>query len=288
MSSMWQHYALALIVLKAMLLAAMAAPTTTTTAATATWMTPTLTTKSKDGDADTQQQWVNSQPVYELQLVVWPDDIEDGDDVGNSVATTVEATATTTTTTTRKPFSTTNASPLLPLYEDQLVVFPQMDFEEENLDYFFDDLPVSVAQPAPAPATGTTTTSTTTTTVKPLSTRPTIPAVAVAPSESLVYVLEDYHVVHPNGTAEYKLALSNGLVNYKKMYNKLVGDQVINVQEGYDSVPIPGREHEYQTQYYIADENGFNVYKIEHNYRVPVLPNYLHYKAKNVAAEATM
>lgn len=57
--------------------------------------------------------------------------------------------------------------------------------------------------------------------------------------------------------------MSNGLVNYKKIYTKTVKDQVINVQEGYNSVPIPGPKNQIQTQYYIADERGYNVYRSE-------------------------
>jgi len=104
----------------------------------------------------------DSQPIYELQLVVWPSDIEDGDDFSPPLATTTARTTTTTrttrrSTTTRTPSTTPRTTPrsstttqkptqigtpieqIWPLYEDQLVVFPQMDFEEENLDYFFDD-----------------------------------------------------------------------------------------------------------------------------------------------------
>lgn len=59
--------------------------------------------------------------------------------------------------------------------------------------------------------------------------------------------------------------MSNGLVNYKRIYTKTVGDQVINVQEGYNSVPIPGPRNQIQTQYYIADERGYNVYRSENS-----------------------
>jgi len=57
--------------------------------------------------------------------------------------------------------------------------------------------------------------------------------------------------------------MSNGLVNYKKLYTKKSCGQVINVQEGYNSVPIPGPKNQIQTQYYIADERGYNVYRSE-------------------------
>ncbi|KMZ09606.1 uncharacterized protein Dsimw501_GD24522 [Drosophila simulans] len=213
----------------------------------------------------------DSQPIYELQLVVWPTDIEDGDDFSPPLATTTTTEATTTTArTTRATSSTTSTTPkptqigtpieqIWPLYEDQLVVFPQMDFEEENLDYFFDEVP-----PPTSPTTG-----------RPVTTsHPT-----GTPTPTPIYVVQNYHVIHPNGTEEYKLVMSNGLVNYKKLYSKKVGDRLINVQEGYNSVPIPGPKNQIQTQYYIADERGYNVYRIELHYHQPGLPKHLHYKA---------
>ncbi|EDW27513.1 GL20325 [Drosophila persimilis] len=211
----------------------------------------------------------DSQPIYELQLVVWPSDIEDGDDFNpledstTTTTTTTKPTPTTTTTTTITPPTTTTATQIWPLYEDQLAVFPQMDFEEENLDYFLDE-------PAPAPAPP----SISSTTARP---RPIDPTGTTTPTPT--YVVENYHLIHPNGTEEYKLVLSNGLANYKKLYTKRVGEQLINVQEGYNSVPIAGRRNLIQTQYFIADERGYNVYKIEQNYHQPGLPKHLHYKA---------
>lgn len=139
----------------------------------------------------------DSQPIYELQLVVWPSDIEDGDDFSPPLATTTGRTTTTTSTTPKAPeaiaitTTTTKATPIeqiWPLYEDQLVVFPQMDFEEENLDYFFDDSgspPTPAPAPAPAPAS---------TSVHPTGT----------PTPTPIYVVQNYHVIHPNGTEEYK------------------------------------------------------------------------------------
>ncbi|KAH8238302.1 hypothetical protein KR032_002893, partial [Drosophila birchii] len=230
-----------------------------------------------EGDKETQQpnglmlqrhlKAPDSQPIYELQLVVWPSDIEDGDDFSPPLATTTGRTTTasttststsTTSTTPKAPEASSSASPIeqiWPLYEDQLVVFPQMDFEEENLDYFFDDSgspPSPAPSPSPAPATSTAPTPASTS-VHPTGT----------PTPTPIYVVQNYHVIHPNGTEEYKLVMSNGLVNYKKIYRKTVGDQVINVQEGYNSVPIPGPKNQIQTQYYIADERGYNVYRSE-------------------------
>ncbi|XP_017099482.2 mucin-2 [Drosophila bipectinata] len=214
----------------------------------------------------------DSQPIYELQLVVWPSDIEDGDDFSPPLATTT-TTTTSTSSTTKAPTTTTTGSTtttigtpieqIWPLYEDQLVVFPQMDFEEENLDYFFDDVGPSSTTTPPPPTTPSSTTW------HPTGT----------PTPTPIYVVQNYHVIHPNGTEEYKLVMSNGLVNYKKIYTKTVGDQVVNVQEGYNSVPIPGPRNQIQTQYFIADERGYNVYRIEVSPRQSGLPKNLHYKA---------
>ncbi|XP_016962656.1 uncharacterized protein LOC108033040 [Drosophila biarmipes] len=218
----------------------------------------------------------DSQPIYELQLVVWPSDIEDGDDFSPPLATTTTRTTTSSTTPrTTRTTRTTSTTPkptqigtpieqIWPLYEDQLVVFPQMDFEEENLDYFFDEVAPPTAPPTTAPPTARPVT-----TAHPTGT----------PTPTPIYVVQNYHVIHPNGTEEYKLVMSNGLVNYKKLYTKEVGDQVINVQEGYNSVPIPGPRNQIQTQYYVADERGYNVYRIELHSHQPGLPKHLHYKA---------
>lgn len=140
----------------------------------------------------------DSQPIYELQLVVWPSDIEDGDDFSPPLATTT--TTTTTSTTTKPPTTTTTTGSttttigtpieqIWPLYEDQLVVFPQMDFEEENLDYFFDDVGPSSTTTSPSPPT-----TGSSTTWHPTGT----------PTPTPTYVVQNYHVIHPNGTEEYK------------------------------------------------------------------------------------
>lgn len=135
----------------------------------------------------------SSQPVYELQLVVWPLDVPENDDDEFSATTTTTRAPATTTTTTRRPTTTrrttttttTVAPTLQPLYEDQLVVFPQMDFQEENFDYFFDEL-----EAAGNPSTTTR--------------RPQRPSAAPGASADPVRVLENYHVRHPNGTEEHK------------------------------------------------------------------------------------
>ncbi|EDW75269.1 uncharacterized protein Dwil_GK19786 [Drosophila willistoni] len=215
---------------------------------------------------------MDSQPIYELQLVVWPtDDIEDGDDFNPPL---------TTTTTRRTPITTTTRNPRRPTIRTSTMKTPStsftstvppsprppaMDFEEENLDNFYDELPptATISPPPPPP-----------------------PAAADTshpwPTESNIYVVEDYHVVHPNGTTVYKIVLSNGFVNYKKIYTKIgKDDEVINVQKGYYTIPIPGLKNQFRTHYYIADERGYNVYKIVQSYHQPERDNNLHYKAKN-------
>ncbi|EDW65908.2 uncharacterized protein [Drosophila virilis] len=215
----------------------------------------------------------SNQPLYELQLVVWPSDIEVGHDIGSTTTSTTAGTTTTTPTPTTTTTTTTSTAPTastpsqLPLYEDQLVVFPQMDFEEENLDYFFDEL-----QPEENASSTTTQplASSTTTTRQPTA----------GPDEPQpVYVLENYRIKHANGTEEHKLVLSNGLVNYMKLYVKRVGDKLINVQEGYNSVPVAGQKPKIQTLYYIADERGYNVYRIDYGPPPTAPPTRVRYKA---------
>ncbi|KAH8411300.1 hypothetical protein KR215_001763, partial [Drosophila sulfurigaster] len=197
----------------------------------------------------------SSQPLYELQLVVWPAGVDGNVDDGivpvvvttprttRATTTTTTATPPTTTTTTASPMTTTTTPPVgVPLYEDQLVVFPQMDFQEENFDYFFDE-------------------SSSTTTKRPTSSSSSSGSGNTATSSKPVYVLENFRKQHPNGTEEHKLVLSNGLVNYMKHYSKQVDDKVINVQEGYSSLPVAGVQPQIQTLHYIADEHGYNIHK---------------------------
>lgn len=61
-----------------------------------------------------------------------------------------------------------------------------------------------------------------------------------------------------------RLVLSNGLVNYLKLYLKREGDRVINVQEGYNSLPTTGQIPQIETLYYIADERGYRVLRSEY------------------------
>ncbi|EDW07480.2 uncharacterized protein Dmoj_GI15781 [Drosophila mojavensis] len=151
----------------------------------------------------------------------------------------------------------TSTPTMLPLYEDQLVVFPQMEFDEENFDYFFDE-----QQPGAA-STSTATSPTTSTSPSPSSSTTTAKSTPRPDPPQQVYVLENYRIKHANGTEEHKLVLSNGLANYIKLYRKTVGDRLINVQEGYHSTPVAGQKPQIQTIYYIADERGYNIYKIE-------------------------
>ncbi|XP_033150243.1 uncharacterized protein LOC108605115, partial [Drosophila busckii] len=111
------------------------------------------TNKPKDEIPEVLRHSPSSQPLYELQLVAWPNDM-------NEDANSAPAPATITTTTTAAT-TTTMTPTVLPLYEDQLVVFPQMDFQEENFDYIFDDLeaaanssttqPDTTLRPTPTP-----------------------------------------------------------------------------------------------------------------------------------------
>ncbi|EDV99741.1 GH12248 [Drosophila grimshawi] len=216
----------------------------------------------------------SSQPLYELQLVVWPSDVEDGDDFLPTAATTPPKSTTTrrttkipvttksTTRATRRPAGrptrrpTTKSPSPLPSYEDQLAVFPQMDVEEENFDYVFGELqPVASTQRPWASST----------TPKPTYTSSWEPA-------EKVYILENYHIKYGNGKEEYKLVLSNGLVNYMKLYVKRVGKDLINVQEGYYSVPVDGKKSKIRIIHYIADEHGYKVYKMEDGALKKVLP----------------
>ncbi|XP_034113981.1 serine proteinase stubble [Drosophila albomicans] len=246
-------------------------PATTTTTTTTTdveqdeeqTVSPSVLRHSRPGGS--------SQPLYELQLVVWPAGVDgNGDDGIVPVVVTTPRTTRATTTTPTTTSTTTTASPMtttttttpsvgVPLYEDQLVVFPQMDFQEENFDYFFDE-------------------SSSTTTKRPTSSSSSNAATSSKP----VYVLENFRKQHPNGTEEHKLVLSNGLVNYMKHYPKQVDDKVINVQEGYSSLPVAGVQPQIQTLHYIADEHGYNIHKIE---RSP-LPLLLSQRALPKATEA--
>ncbi|XP_017872834.1 PREDICTED: uncharacterized protein LOC108620440 [Drosophila arizonae] len=222
--------------------------------------------QAQDGEPESanvlRHSMSGSQPLYELQVVVWPADVGAVDDIatttmGTTAATTKSTTTTTTTeaapgSTTMGTKTTTASTPtMLPLYEDQLVVFPQMEFDEENFDYFFDEQQPGAASP------------TTSTSPSPSSSATTAKSTPRPDPSQQVYVLENYRIKHANGTEEHKLVLSNGLANYIKLYRKTVGDRLINVQEGYHSTPVAGQKPQIQTIYYIADERGYNIYKIE-------------------------
>ncbi|KAH8275099.1 hypothetical protein KR018_011792 [Drosophila ironensis] len=198
----------------------------------------------------------DSQPIYELQLVVWPSDIEDGDDFSPPLATTTSKTPTTIATPTEQNWQI--------LYEEPVTVFPQMGLEEGSL---LDDSGPSSTTASPPSTTGTP--------QGPVS----HPTGTYRPQQP-IDVVQSFHVIHPNGTEEFKVVMKNGLVNYQKIYTKRVGDRLINVQVGYHSVLLPGPKNQIQTQYYIADERGYNIYKTEvHNQQ----PRHLHYKATKSA-----
>ncbi|XP_061396627.1 uncharacterized protein LOC133332258 [Musca vetustissima] len=95
-----------------------------------------------------------------------------------------------------------------------------------------------------------------------------------------VHVLENYHHTFANGTEEIKLVMSNGLVNYQRLHLKEVDDELLPIQDGYFTVPIPGLPITFQTTYYHADENGYNVYKTEQTPRNPAHDMYLDYIKK--------
>lgn len=51
------------------------------------------------------------------------------------------------------------------------------------------------------------------------------------------------------------------MVNYQRIDLKNINGKMRPVQDGYYTVPSSGDPTSYQTIYYHADENGYNVYK---------------------------
>ncbi|XP_053950637.1 uncharacterized protein LOC128858404 [Anastrepha ludens] len=74
-----------------------------------------------------------------------------------------------------------------------------------------------------------------------------------------VAVLENYQVISEKGIKEYKLRLSNGLTDYKKITKKHIGKKTIYVQSGYYSVPVDPTKNKFNLIHYIADERGYRV-----------------------------
>ncbi|KAM7347436.1 uncharacterized protein ACRADG_006997 [Cochliomyia hominivorax] len=190
-----------------------------------------------------------TQPLYESQLAVWPTDIDD----------IVEAVV-----------QVTDEIPLHTLIEQPEVVMPsdiidtQDDVvnsgnfadDDEDFDVVYDpnsDLWPTIVGEKPQQET----------------TKP-----------DPVIVLENYHHKYGNGSEEYKLVLSNGMVNYQRIDMVLVKGVLKPVQQGYYTVPAeatPGRRESFQTTYYRADKNGYNVYKVEQSPRNPAFDIYLQY-----------
>ncbi|XP_046802336.1 uncharacterized protein LOC124418814 [Lucilia cuprina] len=189
-----------------------------------------------------------TQPLYELQLAVWPTDVDD----------IIEAV-----------MPPNNEIPQHTLIEQPVVVMPDMDYtqnddddngiitdnfadDDEDLDVVYD--PTSDLWPI---ITG-----------EPEASKPT----------DEVIVLENYHHKYDNGSEEYKLVLSNGMVNYQRIDHVLVKGVWRPVQQGYYTVPsMAGTRESYQTTYYRADTNGYNVYKTERSPRNPAYDIYLQY-----------
>uniref|UniRef100_A0A1I8P9S7 Uncharacterized protein n=1 Tax=Stomoxys calcitrans TaxID=35570 RepID=A0A1I8P9S7_STOCA len=88
------------------------------------------------------------------------------------------------------------------------------------------------------------------------------------PSDN-VRIMQNYHKTYANGSAEYMLVLSNGLVNYQRIDLKKVDSELLPVQNGYYTVPLEGDPISFQTTYYHADENGYHVHKTELSTRNP-------------------
>ncbi|XP_065364116.1 uncharacterized protein LOC135957319 [Calliphora vicina] len=186
-----------------------------------------------------------TQPVYELQLAVWPTDVDD----------IIEAV-----------MPPNNEIPLHTLIEQPVAVMPDMDYTQDDVisDNFADDdedLDV-IYDPSS-------------------DLWPTIVGVEPDPPNQpdTVIVLENYHHKYGNGSEEYKLVMSNGMVNYQRIDHVLVKGVLKPVQQGYYTVPslTPGLRESYQTTYYRADKNGYNVYKTETSPRNPAYDVYLQY-----------
>ncbi|XP_055914580.1 serine-rich adhesin for platelets-like [Eupeodes corollae] len=67
--------------------------------------------------------------------------------------------------------------------------------------------------------------------------------------------MERFHRTYNNGTVEFKMALSNGHVQYQRISSKIVDGDKVQVYEGYISEQY--KDGRYGTRYYAADENGY-------------------------------
>nr|XP_014091451.1 proline-rich extensin-like protein EPR1 [Bactrocera oleae] len=78
-----------------------------------------------------------------------------------------------------------------------------------------------------------------------------------------VIVLENYQILSDKGINEYKLRLSNGLSDYKKITKKYIGKDTIYVQSGYYSVPVDPKKNKFNIIHYIADEEGYRIVGVQ-------------------------
>ncbi|XP_050332283.1 streptococcal surface protein B [Bactrocera neohumeralis] len=78
-----------------------------------------------------------------------------------------------------------------------------------------------------------------------------------------VTVLENYQIISNKGINEYKLRLSNGLSDYKKITKKHIGKDIIYVQSGYYSVPVDPEKNKFNIIHYIADEKGYRIVGVQ-------------------------
>ncbi|XP_018796634.1 PREDICTED: leukocyte receptor cluster member 8 homolog [Bactrocera latifrons] len=78
-----------------------------------------------------------------------------------------------------------------------------------------------------------------------------------------VTVLENYQIISDKGINEYKLRLSNGLSDYKKITKKHIGKDIIYVQSGYYSVPVDPKKNKFNIIHYIADERGYRIVGVQ-------------------------
>ncbi|XP_017483244.1 PREDICTED: uncharacterized protein LOC108378792 [Rhagoletis zephyria] len=155
--------------------------------------------------------------------------------------TTLRPTATRPTTT--RP---TTARPRPPQYPP---FYPKPPY---NPQYPLEGLPLYPHYPLPPLLTTQRPTTTTTTT-------PTTPR----PSGADVQVLENYQIISDRGITKYKLRLSNGLTDYKKVTKKHIGQRTIYVQSGYYSVPVDPQRNKYNLIHYIADERGYRIIGVQ-------------------------
>ncbi|XP_020716936.1 extensin [Ceratitis capitata] len=156
---------------------------------------------------------------------------------------------------TARPTVTTTIRPRPPQYPP---LYPSYPKPPQYPLYPLDQLPHLPQYPRPTTARPTTTT---TTTRRPTTQRPTTqrPPYQKPGAGADAVVLESYQVLSDKGITAYKLRLSNGLNDYKKITEKQVGKDTIYVQTGYYSVPVNPEKNEFVIYRYIADEKGYRI-----------------------------